>query len=226
MTALLTQYAPNFLKYSDEFITSLEETIIMLGVSGIFIIIFGLILGIILTVTRPGGLLENKWVFLIVDGIINIFRSIPFVILLTALIPVTLIVMNTMIGVKGAIFPLIIGAIPFFVRQVEQALADVDRGVIEAAQSMGLSPIKIIYRVYLRESIPQLIRSTTITLISLLGLTTMGGAVGGGGIGSFVIRYGHNRGYSDITYISVLVIILFVSIIQTLGTQLSRKTTH
>lgn len=222
----LSKVLPNFITYYDEFIQSIIETIYMLLVSGIFVLIFGLIIGIIMTVTKEGNILENKTIYRVLDSIINIFRSIPFVILLTALIPVTKSIMGTFIGVKGAIFPLIVGAIPFFVRQVEQSLSDVDKGVVEAAESMGLSPFKIITRVYLKESIPQLIRAVTITLISLLGLTSMGGAVGGGGIGAYVIRYGHNRGYNDITYVSVIVIIIFVSLIQTIGNNLAKKTNH
>lgn len=226
MTNLLEKYLPNLIDYKTEFFTSLSETLIMLVVSSIFVVFLGLILGVIITVTKPGNILENKIINRILDTIINIFRSIPFVILLTALIPVTRTVMGTYIGVKGAIFPLIVGAIPFFVRQVEQALADVDKGVIEAAQSMGLSPFEIIIRVYIQESIPQIIRAITITIISLLGLTAMGGAVGGGGIGAFVIRYGHNRRFYDITYVSVIIIISFVSLIQTVGNYLARKKTH
>lgn len=226
MTNLLEKYLPNLIDYRTEFFTSLSETLIMLVVSSIFVVFLGLILGVIITVTKPGNILENKIINRILDTIINIFRSIPFVILLTALIPVTRTVMGTYIGVKGAIFPLIVGAIPFFVRQVEQALADVDKGVIEAAQSMGLSPFEIIIRVYIQESIPQIIRAITITIISLLGLTAMGGAVGGGGIGAFVIRYGHNRRFYDITYVSVIIIISFVSLIQTVGNYLARKKTH
>lgn len=222
----LIKILPNFTTYYDEFIQSIIETIYMLLVSGIFVLIFGLIIGVIMTVTKEGNILENKIIYRLLDSIINIFRSIPFVILLTALIPVTKSIMGTFIGVKGAIFPLIVGAIPFFVRQVEQSLSDVDKGVVEAAESMGLSPFKIITRVYLKESIPQLIRAVTITLISLLGLTSMGGAVGGGGIGAYVIRYGHNRGYNDITYVSVIVIIIFVSLIQTIGNNLAKKTNH
>lgn len=222
----LSKVLPNFITYYDEFIQSIIETIYMLLVSGIFVLIFGLIIGIIMTVTKEGNILENKIIYRLFDSIINIFRSIPFVILLTALIPVTKSIMGTFIGVKGAIFPLIVGAIPFFVRQVEQSLSDVDKGVVEAAESMGLSPFQIITRVYLKESIPQLIRAVTITLISLLGLTSMGGAVGGGGIGAYVIRYGHNRGYNDITYVSVIVIIIFVSLIQTIGNHLAKKTNH
>lgn len=216
----------NFIDYQDEFIKSIGETFTMLFFSGIFVLIFGLIIGTILVVTKKGNLLENQIVYHIIDKVINVFRSVPFVILLTALIPITQIVMGTFIGVKGAIFPLVIGATPFFVRQVETALSNVDKGVVEAAQSMGLSPLQIILRVYLRESVPQLARAITITTISLLGLTAMGGAVGGGGIGAFVIRYGHNRKFHDITWVSVITIIIFVTIIQVVGEYIARKTKH
>lgn len=223
---LLEKYLPNFVKYQDEFVASIYETLAMLFISGIFVLIIGMFLGIILVVTKKGNILENTFVNQLLDKIINIFRSIPFVILLTVLIPVTSLVMGTFIGVKGAIFPLIVGAIPFFVRQVEQALSDVNPGVIEAAQSMGLSPYQIITRVYLKESIAQLTRAITITMISLLGLTAMGGAIGGGGLGAFVVRYGHNRKFHDITIVSVIVILIIVSIIQALGNYIAEKNKH
>ncbi|HZK23554.1 MAG TPA: methionine ABC transporter permease, partial [Atopostipes sp.] len=185
---LMERYTPNLLIYWDDFIVSIVETLQMLFGSGIFTFIIGLFLGTLLVVTREGNILENRPVHRAIDFITNIFRSIPFVILITVLIPLTSIVMGTFIGVRGAIFPLIVGSVPFFIRQVDAALSDIDTGLIEAAQAMGLSPLEIIFRVYLKESIPALARSTTITIISLLGLTAMGGAVGGGGIGSFVIR--------------------------------------
>ncbi|WP_103981453.1 methionine ABC transporter permease [Helcococcus massiliensis] len=222
----IKSYLPNLIKHSDEFVQSLIDTLLMLVISGFFVLIIGLFLGVLITVTKKDNILENKYINRPLDILINIFRSIPFIILLTALLPATRAIMGTMIGVKGAIFPLVIGAIPFFVRQVEQALADVDKGVIEAAESMGLSPLEIIFRVYLKESTGQLIRAITITTISLLGLTSLGGAVGAGGIGAFVIRYGHNRRYYDITYVCVILIILFVTIIQTVGNYLAKKKTH
>ncbi len=223
---LMENYTPNLLVYWEDFSLSIQETLIMLFGSGIFTFLVGLILGTLLVVTREGNILENRYIYGIIDASTNVFRSIPFVILITALIPVTMIVMGTFIGVKGAIFPLIIGSIPFFVRQVDAALSDIDNGLIEAAQAMGLSPIEIIFRVYLRESIPALARSTTITTISLLGLTAMGGAVGGGGIGAFVLRYGHNRYMEDITYVSVTVILLFVLIMEAICKFIIKKTTH
>ena len=226
MLDLLTKYTPNLLDYSDEFIKGIGETLQMLFLSGIYSFIVGLFLGTLLVVTRKGNILENGVVHRILNGMVNLFRSIPFVILITALIPLTKLIVGTFIGVKGAIFPLVVGCTPFFIRQVDMALSDIDNGLIEAAQSMGLSPIGIIFRVYLRESIPSLVRSTTITAISLLGLTAMGGAVGGGGLGSFVIRYGHNRFYQDITYVSVIVILIFVTIIQFIGNTIIKKTSH
>ena len=223
---LMEQYTPNLVVYWSDFLLSIKETLIMMFGSGIFTFILGLVLGTLLVVTREGNILENRFIHKTIDGITNIFRSIPFVILITVLIPVTSIVMGTFIGVKGAIFPLIIGSTPFFIRQVDAALSDIDQGLIEAAQSMGLSPLAIIFRGYLRESIPALARSTTITTVSLLGLTAMGGAVGGGGIGAFVLRYGHNRYMTDITYVSVIVILLFVLIIERIGSIVIKKTTH
>lgn len=226
MLVLLEKYTPNLLDYSSEFIKSIGETLQMLLLSGIYSFIVGLLLGTLLVVTRKGNILENAAVNRILEGFVNLFRSIPFVILITALIPLTKLIVGTFIGVKGAIFPLVVGCTPFFIRQVDAALSDIDNGLIEAAQSMGLSPVGIIFRVYLKESIPGLARSTTITTISLLGLTAMGGAVGGGGLGSFVIRYGHNRFYQDITYVSVIVILIFVTIIQLIGNIIIKKTSH
>ncbi len=226
MLELLTKYTPNLMDYSDEFIKSLGETLQMLFISGIYSFIIGLFLGTLLVVTRKGNILENAFIHRILNGMVNLFRSIPFVILITALIPLTRIISGTFIGVKGTIFPLVVGCTPFFIRQVDMALSDIDSGLIEAAQSMGLSPIGIIFRVYIKESIPALARSTTITAISLLGLTAMGGAVGAGGLGGFVIRYGHNRFYQDITYVSVVVILIIVTIIQFIGNIIIKKTSH
>lgn len=223
---ILNKYLPNFMEYRFEFLQSLAETIIMMFASGVFILIFGLIIGTILVVTREGNILENRFVYKTTDVIINVFRAIPFVILISLLIPFTKAIMGTFIGVKGAIFPLIVGATPFFARQIDAALSDIDKGIIEAAQSMGLSPMEIIFRVYLKESMPAITRSITITAISLLGLTTMGGAVGGGGIGAFVLRYGHQRRFYDISFVSVLTILIFVSIIQSLGNTIAQRAKH
>jgi len=226
MVEWIRPYIPNLLDYFPEFIVSIQETLIMLGISGVLTFIFGLTLGVILVISKPNGILPNRWIHGLLDRIVNFFRSIPFIILLAALIPITRLIMGTGLGVKGAIFPLVVGATPFFLRQVDMALSNVDPGLIEAAQAMGSTPIEIIFRVLLRESIPSLARGTSITMISLIGLTAMGGAVGGGGIGAFVIRYGYNRFMTDITYVSVVVIWIMVSIIQSVGNLVVKKTTH
>ena len=179
-----------------------------------------------MTVTRPGGILENRAVYQILDKLINFIRSIPFIILLTAVMPLSRLIMGTAIYVRGAIVPLVFGTVPFFTRQVESALAQVDKGLVEAALAMGSSPLEIVFRVYLRESIAAIARGTTITLISLIGLTAMAGVVGAGGLGDFAIRYGHDRNMTDVTYVTVLVVFLLVSLIQFVGGRIVKKNTH
>jgi D-methionine transport system permease protein len=140
--------------------------------------------------------------------------------------PVSRFIMGTAIGVEGAIVPLVFGTVPFFARQIESALAEIDHGLIEAALSMGKSPLEIIFQVYLRESISGIARGTTITAISLLGLTAMAGVVGAGGLGDYAIRYGHDRNQTDVTYVTVLVLVFMVSIIQIIGNRIVKKNTH
>ena len=156
---------------SDRIVDETWATLYMLVVSAIFAGIFGLILGVILVVTDRGRLLENKKLYSILDKLTNTFRAIPFVILLALVAPITKAIVHTRIGPTAAIVPLIFSAVPFFAKQVEQALAEVDPGVIEAAEAMGKGPVEIIYSVYLREGLPSLIRAASITLISLLGLS-------------------------------------------------------
>ncbi|MGN1281568.1 MAG: methionine ABC transporter permease [Succinivibrio sp.] len=226
MVSFLEKVIPNVLNKPDELWESIVQTFYMMAVSGIIAFALGIFFGVLLIVTAKGGISENRYVFSILDKTINVFRSIPFVILLAALIPFSRLIVGTAIGTTGAMVPLVVGTVPFFSRQVESALSNVDRGLIEAAQSMGLTNLAIIFRVYLKESIPQLIRVTQITSISLIGLTAMAGAIGGGGLGDFAIRYGHQRGQTDVTYVTVLVILLIVSVIQTGGNYLIKKTTH
>lgn len=226
MSNFFNTYAPNLVKYQDEFIKALLQTFELIGKSGIFALILGLILGVTLVVTRKNGILENRVIYQMLDKFTNLFRSIPFIILLVLIKPVTKIIAGTSIGVNGAIFPLVVGCTPFFIRQVDMALSSIDSGLIEAAQSMGLSPFKIITRVYIKESIPGLARAVTITLVSLLGLSAMAGAVGGGGIGDFVLQYGHQRYYVDIQIASIISILLIVTLIETVGNIVIKKTTH
>ena len=186
----------------------------------------GLALGVLITVTKPGGILENKVAYQILDKVISLFRSIPFIILLTWVMPVSRAIMGTAIYVQGAIVPLVFGAVPFFARQVQGALAELDPGLIEAALAMGSSPWEIIFRVYLKESVASIARGTTITAISLLNLTAMAGVVGAGGLGDFAIRYGHDRNMMDVTNVTVLILVLFVCIIEFAGGRVVKKNTH
>lgn len=226
MLEWFSEIAPNVVKKFPEMVKCTWQTLYMLGLSGAIAFSIGLTLGVVLTVTRKGGILQNTVVFTLLDKVINLFRSIPFIILLAALIPLTRLVVGTAIGTAGAILPLVFGTVPFFSRQVEGALLQLDSGLIEAAKSMGISPLGIIFRVYLKEGIPGIVRVTTITMVSLVGLTAMAGAVGGGGLGDFAIRYGHQRNQVDITYATVVILLVLVSILQGLGTLIIKKTTH
>ena len=226
MAEWLASIMPNVVDYSEKFWSSCLATGQMFLIAGGFTLMFGSVFGVLLTAARPGGIMENRWVYTLVNTVTNIFRSIPFVILLIFLIPLTRAIVGTAIGVKGAIVPLVFGAVPFFTRQVEAALANVSPGKIEAAAAMGSGKLGIIFRVYLHESVPDLIRAVTITAISLIGLTTMAGAVGAGGIGSFAINYGQNLHHQDIVNVCVLVLLVFVSVLQGLGNMLARRTTN
>ena len=217
---------PNISAKPNELIEATLQTLNMMVLSGAISLLFGLIFGVMIVVTAPKGILRNAFIYNILDKLINVFRSIPFVILLAALIPFTRMVVGTAIGTKGAILPLVFGTVPFFTRQIESALHEVDNGLIEAAQSMGSSPIEIIFRVYLRESMTGIIRGVQITFISLLGLTAMAGAIGGGGLRDFAIRYGHQRNQTDVTYVTVIIILVMVSLIQSIGNRAIKKNTH
>jgi D-methionine transport system permease protein len=226
MAEFLVNLMPNVADRQPELFTSLWQTLFMVLVPGLISFCIGIVLAFILTVTRKGDILENLVIWTILDKVINFFRSVPFIILIALLIPVTRAIAGTAIGMKGAIVPLVFGTTPFFARQLESALAEIDRGSIEAALSMGTSPAGIIFRVYLKESVPGIIRGTTITLISLIGLTAMAGAIGGGGLGDFAIRYGYQRYMTDITIVTVIILILIVTLIQWFGDRSAQKHSH
>ncbi len=226
MAEFLKAWMPNVWAYRAKLLTSCEATVEMFLIAGAFMLLFGFFFGILLTVTRRGGIKSNPALFSVVNSFINVFRSIPFVILLIFLIPLTRGLVGTAIGVRGAIVPLIFGSVPFFARQVETVLVNVDPGKIEAARSMGSSTAGIVLRVCLPEAVPELIRVITITAISLIGLTTMAGAVGAGGIGSFAINYGQNLHHQDIVNVCVVVLLVSVSLLQSAGSFLARKTTN
>ncbi len=226
MMDFLTQWAPHLVEMFPQFVDSIVQTLIMIVVVGSISLIFGVIFGVILVVTREGDIMENKIVYTVLGKIIDLFRAIPFVILIMVLGDVTKLVSGTSIGLKGSFFPLIVGTIPFFARQIEQAIAEIDRGLVEVSEAMGLTPLQIMIRVYLRESVPSIIRATTITFISLIGLTAIVGAIGGGGVGAFCYNYGYSKQWNDIIWAGVIVLVIITIAIQTIGNYFVRKTTH
>ena len=199
------------------------ETLSMVLLSTGFTVLLGLPLGVILVVTSKGHLLENQILNSLLSYIVNIARSLPFIILMIFIIPFTRLVVGTSIGTRAAIVPLVVAAIPFFARIVESALKEVDGGVIEAAIAMGASPLQIIVRVLIPEALPSLILGTTITIINLLGYSAMAGAVGGGGIGDLAIRYGYHRFQTDVMLMTILVLIVLVQGIQSSGNLIANR---
>lgn len=224
--SILIKLFPYTMEKVPQFLDSILQTLQMVGLSGGISFVLGLLFGLLLVVTKPGNIMENRFIYNILDKASNVLRSIPFVILLSALLPLTRVLAGTAIGVKGAIVPLIFGTVPFFSRQVEAALSEINGGIIEAAQSMGDGPIDIIFKVYLKEGIPALVRGTTITTISLIGLTAMAGAVGGGGLGNFAIMWGHQRQQPDCTFAAMIAILILVFSVQAIGNYIIKKTTH
>ena len=224
--AWIENWFPNVAAYWDKFIESCLATLQMFLIGGAISLLIGFFFGVTLVITRPGGIRENRTLYRCFKIFINIFRSVPFIILLIFLIPFTRLIMGTAIGVRGAIVPLCFGCVPFFTRQVETALSTVDPGKVEAARAMSSGTAGIVLRVYLHEAVPNLIRVITITAISLIGLTTMAGAVGAGGIGSFAINYGQNLHHQDIVNVCVILLLVIVSIMQTAGNTLAAKTTN
>ena len=218
--------APHLETLGGELITSLFQTFQMILVSGVFAFFLGIFFGVLLIATKRGGIMQNVVLYRIIDKAIDVIRSIPFIILMVLLIPVSRAIVGTGSGVKGAYVALIVGTVPFFASQIESVLADVDRGLIEASEAMGFSPVEMIFSVYLKESIPGITRVTMITFVSLVGITAMAGAIGAGGLGDFAIRYGYQMGYTDMSWVTVIIILIIISVIQFVGNVIIRKTTH
>ena len=206
--------------------TSIFETLAMTFVSGALTIVFGLLLGLALVNTGQRGQRPNPPLYWVLSQIVNIGRSMPFIILIIALISVTRLIVGSSTGWQAVCVPLTIGAIPFYARLVETAINDVDRGKVEAALMMGASDRQIIWGVLVREALPILIQSGTVTIITLLGYSAMAGAVGGGGLGDLAITYGHNSNMVDVVVITVVIIAVIVGIIQLIGDMLSRLVDH
>ncbi|MCU7356617.1 MULTISPECIES: methionine ABC transporter permease [Enterococcus] len=226
MQSLLEKYFPNVLSIPDEFIEATKQTLYMSFWTALVGGIFGILLGVILVVSRPNGILPNRLLYSLLDKLINIVRSIPFIIMLSLLALVTRFVVGTTIGEKAALVPLVVGVVPFFARQIENALLEVDPGVIEAAESMGTSPLGIIFRVYLLEGLPGIVRVSALTIINVIGLTTMAGAVGAGGLGNLAISRGYNRFQTDVTIVATLLILILVFISQFISNQVIKKISH
>ena len=202
------------------------DTLVMSIASCVFAYVIGLPLGIWFAVTTPNGLRPNKAVNTVLGWIINIGRSIPFIILLVAIIPFTRLVVGTSLGVPGAVVPLTVAAAPFVARIVEQSLAEVDKDLIEAAHSFGASNMQIIMKVMLKESLPSLVRGVAITFVNLFGYSAMAGTVGAGGLGDIAIRYGYQRFQGDVMLVAVILCVVLVQLFQSLGDFLARAIDH
>ncbi|MGI1822153.1 methionine ABC transporter permease [Exiguobacterium sp. TRN 1102] len=193
------------------------NTLYMTLVAGVATFIFGLMLGMVLYVTNEPLMLKNRFIYTIVGAFVNIFRSIPFIILIILLIPFTRAIVGTILGSTAALPALIIGAAPFYARMVELGLREVDRGVIEAAESMGATKWQIIYKVLFPEALPSLVSGITVTVVALIGYTAMAGVVGSGGLGTLAFLDGFQRSQNDVTFVATVMILVLVFIIQFIG---------
>ncbi|MDF2607520.1 MAG: binding--dependent transport system inner rane component family protein [Bacillales bacterium] len=200
-----------------------QETLYMTAVSVVATFILGLLLGLVLFLTSKGNLWQNKFINSIVSSVVNIFRSIPFIILIILLIPFTMFIIKTMLGANAALPALIIGAAPFYARLVEIALREIDKGVIEATRAMGAKTSTIIFKVLIPESLPALVSGITVTSIALVGYTAMAGVVGAGGLGNLAYLEGFQRSQNDVTFVATITILIIVFAIQFLGDFITNK---
>jgi D-methionine transport system permease protein len=215
---MLEQLLPNVF-WPEIWQASLDTLNMLLG-SMLFTVLLGLPLGVLLFLTGPRQLFEQKALYGGLSLVVNILRSVPFVILLILMLPVTEVVVGTSLGVAGAIPPLVVGATPFFARLVETALREVERGIIEATQAMGANTWQIITRALLPEALPGLLAATTVTAITLVGYTAMSGLVGGGGLGDLAVRYGYQRYQPDVMAVTVVLLLILVQVLQMVGDRL------
>ena len=210
-------------KIIDVMIQAVWQTVYMVFFSTLFASILGFILGIVVTVTSPKGLKPNKIIYNVLDLIINVLRSFPFIILIVFIIPLTRAIVGTPIGEAAAIVPLTIAAAPFVARIIESSLKEVDSGVIEAAKSFGASNTQIIFKVMLKEAVPSIISGLTLTIINIIGYSAMAGSVGAGGLGKVAISYGYQRYQTDVMIVTVIILIIMVQGLQSLGNYLYKK---
>jgi len=207
----------------DLLIPSINETLYMVFISTVFTVILGLPLGILLVITREDNVLPNSKIYNSLSILINITRSIPFVILMIFIIPFTRLVVGSSIGTNAAIVPLVVAAIPFFARLVEGSILEVNPGVIEAGVSMGASPFEIVLKILIPEAMPSLVLNVTVTIINIIGYSAMAGAVGGGGLGYLAIGYGYHRFQTDVMFATVIILIILVQLIQISGNKISNS---
>lgn len=205
---------------------SLLETFLMVGVSGAIAAVLGIPLGVLLVITDRDGLIPNVPANRVAGAIVNAVRSTPFIILMVAIIPFTRLVAGTSIGTLAAIVPLTVAATPFVGRIVENALREVDRGLVDAAHAMGATPRQIVTKVMIPEALPSIVGGLTITVVSLIGYSAMAGAIGGGGLGDLGIRYGYQRFLPEVMLAVVLVLIVLVQGVQWLGDRTARRVNH
>lgn len=202
------------------------ETLLMVAASSLISFALGMPLGIILSITGPTGIRPNRPINSVLSLIVNIGRSVPFVILMIAIIPITRLIVGTSIGTSAAIVPLAAAAVPFVGRVVENALREIDGGVIEAAHSMGATPLQIITKVLLPEALPSIISGLTLTIINLIGYSAMAGTIGGGGLGDVAIRYGYQRFMLDVMISTVVILVVLVQACQFIGDKLAEAVRH
>ncbi|CAI2514943.1 methionine ABC transporter permease [Serratia liquefaciens] len=205
----------------EQLLNATWETLYMTGIAGLATLVLGIVLGVLLFLTSRGQLLQNRTVYSLVSVLVNVFRSIPFIILIVLLIPFTKTLIGTILGADAALPALIVGAAPFYARLVEIGLREVDKGVIEAARSMGAKTSTIIFRVLLPESSPALVSGITVTLIALVSYTAMAGVIGAGGLGNLAYLEGFQRNHGDVTLAATLTILLIVFVIQFIGDTLT-----
>lgn len=211
---------------AEQFIQASYETLIMVFFALVLGSLLGIPLGICLVTTRPSGLLENRKIYRIINPIINLLRSLPFIILLVAILPFTKLIVGSSIGTAAAIVPLTVYVAPYIARLVENSLLEVNSGIIEAAESMGATPLQIIWHFMLPEAFSSLILTLTTATIGLISATAMAGAVGAGGIGDLAISYGYQRFDTTVVIITVVILIITVQLVQSLGNYLARKARH
>lgn len=212
-----------FAQYGNLLLENSWITIYVTTLSTLFSYVLGIPLGVLLVITQPHGIWPHRSLNAVMGWIVNIGRSIPFIILLVALIPFTRFVMGIAIGPRAVVLPLVIAATPFVARMVESALLEVDSGVIEVAQSVGSTVRQIVWKVILPESLPSIVLGASITFITLFGYAAMAGAIGGGGLGDVAIRYGYYKYQTDVMIATIIILIILVQIIQILGNGISRK---